>query len=497
MMRRLQRGALAATVMAAASIAWAEPAAVAPGQVGVAAAVQGVVNVTAGNTGPARPVRSGQAIFLGDLVTTEAQSRLQILLLDQTVFTIGPASAIAIDEFVYDPSTDAGKLSAQITKGVFRFVSGRLAHKDPNQMKVKLPSGTIGVRGTCVTGSVEGDRATVALVSPGGLTVDNAGRQVQVTRSGFGTTLSGLNAPPSAPSSIPTAELTAMATSLTPTMQMGMEAMRQQMQADQQGAGPAAGQPGGPGPQMQQPGQPTEGQPQGPAGPSPFAPGTAAPGQFQPGTFQPGAFQPGTFQPGMFGPQGPMGPIIAGPILYGPIYDVPPPQFFPPPPTPIPEQTAQILDGISKLDQLRQIQTGIFHFQRAVIDAFHQTFPVDRPGRLEVFLDIDFGARTVGGNNSRLIVKTGTGVSPPDIDSTITIQTQSFASGIGDAVFTASGGGLSGTFTMSNAGGVIANRLKAEAVFDTGTGVGGKQGSGTFNDIQRQDGNSPPPPPPP
>jgi hypothetical protein len=80
---------------------------------------------------------------------------MQILLLDQTVFTIGPESELVIDEFVYDPKTNAGKLSAEITKGVFRFVSGKIAHEKPEDMNVKLPAGTLGVRGTMVAGRVD------------------------------------------------------------------------------------------------------------------------------------------------------------------------------------------------------------------------------------------------------------------------------------------------------------------------------------------------------
>jgi hypothetical protein len=60
-----------------------------------------------------------------------------------------------IDEFVYDPSSNAGKLGARVTKGVFRFISGKIAHENPQDMELKLPSGTLGVRGTMVAGRVD------------------------------------------------------------------------------------------------------------------------------------------------------------------------------------------------------------------------------------------------------------------------------------------------------------------------------------------------------
>ena len=116
-------------------------------QVGIAAAVRGVVNIsTPGQVG--RVVGSGEPIHLGDEISTDGAGSLQILLLDQTTFTIGANSAIVIDKFVYDPSNNEGEVKAKVVKGVFRFVTGKSGQKNPSQMEVALPVGTIGIRGT-------------------------------------------------------------------------------------------------------------------------------------------------------------------------------------------------------------------------------------------------------------------------------------------------------------------------------------------------------------
>ena len=73
---------------------------------------------------------------------------MQVLLLDETVFTIGANSDMVLDTFVYEPSTSADIISARLQKGVFRWVTGKVARKDPASMKVILPVGTIGIRGT-------------------------------------------------------------------------------------------------------------------------------------------------------------------------------------------------------------------------------------------------------------------------------------------------------------------------------------------------------------
>jgi len=176
--------------------------------IGAAAAVRGLVNATAPGATVGRVVQSGKPLYLNDHVTTDAAGRLQVLLLDQTVFTVGPNSDMVLDEFVYDPATDKGKVTARITKGVFRFVTGKVARKDPASMKVNLPVGTIGIRGTIAAGQVSGQSATVILLgpgsqnnaneNPGAVFVFNANGRVDLTQPGFGTTL-GPGGPPTSP----------------------------------------------------------------------------------------------------------------------------------------------------------------------------------------------------------------------------------------------------------------------------------------------------------
>jgi hypothetical protein len=96
-------------------------------QAGVAAAVKGEVKATTPPDKIAHILKSGDNVFMGDKIETGADGQLQILLLDQTVFTLGPSSSITVDEFVYDPDHAGDK--AGMVKGVFRAVSGKVANK--------------------------------------------------------------------------------------------------------------------------------------------------------------------------------------------------------------------------------------------------------------------------------------------------------------------------------------------------------------------------------
>ena len=115
---------------------------------GVSAAVTGDVtlNKVTGEIGIL--VESGMPVYLGDRVITSPNSGMQILLLDETVFTIGPDSDVAIDEFVYDPATGDGRIVADMARGVMRFVTGKIPLNNPSSMDINLPVGSIGIRGT-------------------------------------------------------------------------------------------------------------------------------------------------------------------------------------------------------------------------------------------------------------------------------------------------------------------------------------------------------------
>ena len=169
--------------------------------IGVAAALRGeVIRVVAvDGGGEVGPVSSGTHIFLGDEIEVASGGRMQIMLVDETVFTLGSGARLTMDEFVYDPATQSGSMTTQITKGAFRFVSGKLAKSSPDAMKVRLPSASLSIRGTQVAGIVDEDGGSeIVLVGPGpnavgaalgAITVSNAFGSVDLTRPNFATTI--------------------------------------------------------------------------------------------------------------------------------------------------------------------------------------------------------------------------------------------------------------------------------------------------------------------
>ena len=186
-----QRVAIAALLLIPTGASAAE-------QAGVAAGVRGNIELAslgaaAGSVG--KLVKSGEQIFIGDRIKSSADGAMQVMLLDETVFTIGPDSDITIDEFVYDPNTGQGKVTANIGKGAFRFITGKVAQAKPENMSVKTPSATIGVRGTIVYGLTTETGSVIALGGPGSgnnggervgaAVVTSGGNSVSLQREGF------------------------------------------------------------------------------------------------------------------------------------------------------------------------------------------------------------------------------------------------------------------------------------------------------------------------
>lgn len=136
----------------------------------------------------------GDPIYLNDEISTGADSSLQILLKDQTVFSIGPNSQLIFDEFIYDPTAaDEVSLSASVTKGSFKFISGKISKLKPGAMKLKLPNATASIRGTSVAGRVGDNGASDIVLLTGAIQLSGLGAvgapPVDIIESGWGVSV--------------------------------------------------------------------------------------------------------------------------------------------------------------------------------------------------------------------------------------------------------------------------------------------------------------------
>jgi hypothetical protein len=94
------------------------------------------------------PARVGMPVQEADRVVTGADGTVGITLADNSLLSIGPSSTFAIDRYVFDSTTHAGKFDSTLSKGTLAVVSGKLVKQSPDAMHVRTPSAIMGVRGT-------------------------------------------------------------------------------------------------------------------------------------------------------------------------------------------------------------------------------------------------------------------------------------------------------------------------------------------------------------
>ena len=220
-------------ICAAALMTIAIPAFAAGEAIGINAAVKGDVTVQSGEQAAKQAVIR-EEVFLGDSINSKKLSSLQVLLKDETTFTVGEDCELVIDKYVYNPNTNANSLTANVSKGMFRFMSGNISKSGPDAVSIDTPVASMGIRGTIVEGLVGAEAIEYArqfgiidpnmVVDPNGATlfilrgpgrkstaknpkgeikVTADGKTVTLRKSGMATFVPNKNSPPLAPFEIP------------------------------------------------------------------------------------------------------------------------------------------------------------------------------------------------------------------------------------------------------------------------------------------------------
>ena len=103
------------------------------------------------------PAAVGSRVFKDDTLRTGPDGSLGIVLLDDTVVSLGPKSEVALRDFEFSPAEGRLSLFIRISKGTAVFLSGIIAKLSPKSVRVETPKANIGVRGTRFAVKVEGD----------------------------------------------------------------------------------------------------------------------------------------------------------------------------------------------------------------------------------------------------------------------------------------------------------------------------------------------------
>lgn len=151
-------------------------------QIGEVTEVTGVAKVIR-TDGSVEPVMLGTEIYEGDIVETEGAGAVNIGFIDDSSFAVSENARVAIDEFVFDPSSEAGAQDFSVLRGVFMYTSGLIGRENPDSVEIDTPVGSIGIRGTIIGGKINPDGESQVTVIEGAIVVRNdAGERMLSTQ---------------------------------------------------------------------------------------------------------------------------------------------------------------------------------------------------------------------------------------------------------------------------------------------------------------------------
>lgn len=175
-------------------------------------AVVGTVTVVTGHVvathtdGSRSTLAMGSPIAEGDVVETGDGAAVTIVFVDDTSLSMGDASRLTIDAFVFDPDGASGSAALQLTEGFFILVAGALAAGGPDAFALMTPVATIGIRGTslAILAGAEGTRNLIVLLADplgdlGKAVVTNLGGTRILDEVNEATTVASLNVEPALP----------------------------------------------------------------------------------------------------------------------------------------------------------------------------------------------------------------------------------------------------------------------------------------------------------
>jgi VCBS repeat-containing protein len=115
--------------------------------IGRADKVSGLVQVTHAN-GVTEPLNPGSIIYKGDVIQTGEDASLAISFGDGTTLNFFSNTRMVMNEFAYDPSSNANSGVLTLVRGSFALIAGQVA--TTGGLDIETPVATMGIRGTSV-----------------------------------------------------------------------------------------------------------------------------------------------------------------------------------------------------------------------------------------------------------------------------------------------------------------------------------------------------------
>jgi hypothetical protein len=168
------------------------PANAAPTQIGRSILVVNEVDGQFGDA-PAQHLKINDDIVFSEDITTGADAKTVIEFRDGSTFEIGADAVVRIDSFIFNPEESTSHKAVQVTRGVFRYVSGYVA--SDQDTKITTPAGEMGIRGSVVEGIVDPSIPDFIYVGEGNATFTNGAGSSDLVAGGSIAVPSATTAP--------------------------------------------------------------------------------------------------------------------------------------------------------------------------------------------------------------------------------------------------------------------------------------------------------------
>ncbi|WP_072680884.1 FecR domain-containing protein [Arcobacter sp. LA11] len=100
-------------------------------------------------------LKIGDKVFEKDIVKTQNKSSIGIIFNDNTLVSLGPNTDFIIEEYIFKPAENKQSFISRLSKGTLTCLTGLMSKLNPEAMKIKAKTASIGIRGTHFAISVD------------------------------------------------------------------------------------------------------------------------------------------------------------------------------------------------------------------------------------------------------------------------------------------------------------------------------------------------------
>jgi len=143
-----------------------------------------------------RPLKVGDKIQRGDVLSTGRGARLEVEMLDDAIMTLGEKTNFIVIDYIIGNEPIA---ALRLLQGAFSAVSGKMMQTAAAKFTVETEIATIGIRGTKFWGGVIDGAFQVAMLEGKAVIIENKAGRVVIDKVNNGTLIKDANTAPTKP----------------------------------------------------------------------------------------------------------------------------------------------------------------------------------------------------------------------------------------------------------------------------------------------------------